>query len=259
MNVPPLPPSDPSRSNDPISSIPPPMLPPLEAPERKVPWGPGESILVWILQFTVLGFLVFAAGGGLTGNTQQITEGILTEILAAGLAYAWVRLRFGVGLSTLGVRLQGAGADFAYGLGFGFVSWLVAVPVVSSITLRIAKLLSKGPVNPPNQIQLSAPSNAALVMFGIIAIVLAPLCEELLYRGFIHQGMRSRLAMIPASAISASIFMLAHAPFWLIFPSIFTFGFAQALLFEKRGSIVSTIAAHMLFNTIGFSAFLLSR
>jgi membrane protease YdiL (CAAX protease family) len=38
----------------------------------------------------------------------------------------------------------------------------------------------------------------------------------------------------------------------VIMPSIFALGVILAYVFEKRGSVVATIAAHMAYNLIGF-------
>ena len=41
---------------------------------------------------------------------------------------------------------------------------------------------------------------------------LAPIAEELFFRGFVFSGLRSRMTMLPAALISGLVFGLVHAP-----------------------------------------------
>lgn len=171
----------------------------------------------------------------------------------------WPKVRHGRGLDALGVRSEQLASDIRYGLSRGVLAWLVSALVIGSITIKIVDALSSSPVQEPNQLDFSGtPSVGILILTAIGVMVAAPIAEELFFRGFVFQSFRRSLALPVAIGISSVIFMLAHTPTFIIFPSIFALAVALALMFEQRRSVISSMVAHSVFNTIGFIAYLIS-
>jgi membrane protease YdiL (CAAX protease family) len=75
--------------------------------------------------------------------------------------------------------------------------------------------------------------------------VLAPLPEELLFRGVIYKSFRARTPTIPAVCLSSLVFAAAHMK---LTGSSYTFalGLGSCLLYEYSGSLVPPIIMHML-------------
>jgi membrane protease YdiL (CAAX protease family) len=89
----------------------------------------------------------------------------------------------------------------------------------------------------------------------IIAVALvAPIGEEIVFRGFLYGALRNRLGTGAAATIAGLIFGCAHmttaADSWQIVPPIAFFGIALCLLYERTGSILPGMGAHMLLNGI---------
>ena len=89
----------------------------------------------------------------------------------------------------------------------------------------------------------------------IVAVALiAPICEEILFRGFLYGALRNRLGTGAAATIAGLIFGCAHlttaSDSWQIVPPIAFFGIALCLLYERTGSIFPGMGAHMLMNAI---------
>ncbi len=80
------------------------------------------------------------------------------------------------------------------------------------------------------------------------ACLLAPLAEELLYRGVLFRSFWNRLGVIPAALLSSLIFAVLHFYDGYGFASVGVFGLSCALLYAATGSLTSTIALHMLYN-----------
>jgi hypothetical protein len=84
--------------------------------------------------------------------------------------------------------------------------------------------------------------------------VIAPIAEEIIFRGFLYGALRNRLGAGAAAAISGVIFGCAHlttsGDSWQIVPPLAFFGIALCLLYERTGSILPCIATHMLLNGI---------
>jgi membrane protease YdiL (CAAX protease family) len=103
-----------------------------------------------------------------------------------------------------------------------------------------------------------SPSGRQAVVLGVTAITLVPVAEEAFWRGFVHQALRTRLALWPAVALSSSLFGLAH---WVsgddlstVPPRVF-YGVLLALLLERTGSLYPGIVAHAYANVPLFAFF----
>lgn len=94
------------------------------------------------------------------------------------------------------------------------------------------------------------------VVAGTMIIGLAPVVEELLFRGFFHGGLRRTLSFVPAALITSALFGLIHftGPGSIgIVPQLALFAFALAWLYEKTGSLWPPIALHALNNAFAFA------
>lgn len=90
---------------------------------------------------------------------------------------------------------------------------------------------------------------STLVLELIGSALIAPLLEELLYRGVLFARMRKMMPLIPAALVSALIFGVMH--FNLVqFVYAFLLGIILALLVERAGHIYLAIAGHICANTI---------
>ena len=101
---------------------------------------------------------------------------------------------------------------------------------------------------------LDAGIAAAVVAVVLIALV-APVVEEVFFRGMLYGGLRRRLGMYPSAAISAAVFGGLHATTGIsAVPPLIAFGFVLALLYERTGSIGPGIVVHVLNNTLALIA-----
>jgi len=82
----------------------------------------------------------------------------------------------------------------------------------------------------------------------ISACLLAPVAEEVLYRGVLFRSCRNKLGVIPAALGSSVVFALLHFYDGYGLASVGIFGFSCALLYSATGSLTSVIALHMLYN-----------
>ena len=96
---------------------------------------------------------------------------------------------------------------------------------------------------------------------GFLVILVAPVCEELFFRGLLFRGLRTQLGFVASAGSSALVFGLAHLPEaipgpWqggVLLVGVLAFvGFGLAFIYERRGNIAAPMAAHGAFNLIGF-------
>jgi ABC-2 type transport system permease protein len=82
----------------------------------------------------------------------------------------------------------------------------------------------------------------------ILAIVAAPVFEELLFRGLIFQSLWRTTGPTLAILGSAAVFALVHPPVSVI--PVFVLGIAAAISFRKSGFLLAPVLTHATYNTI---------
>jgi membrane protease YdiL (CAAX protease family) len=90
-----------------------------------------------------------------------------------------------------------------------------------------------------------------LILFG--GAVVAPIVEEIFFRGFVFAGLRTGWDWKKAALASAGLFALAHVALTSLLP-IFILGLIFAFLYHISGSIWPAIFMHMLTNSLALSA-----
>lgn len=91
-----------------------------------------------------------------------------------------------------------------------------------------------------------------IVISAVALLIIAPVAEEMVFRGFIFKGIRNSSGFIVAAILSSVIFGLAHGQVNVAIDT-FCLGIFLCYLYEKTGSIWPSIALHIIKNTIAFS------
>ena len=90
----------------------------------------------------------------------------------------------------------------------------------------------------------------------LVTCVVAPICEEFLFRGFIFRALRNWRGVWPAAAITGILFGLVHglsAPAIDLLP-LALLGFVLCLVYDWAGSLYPCIVLHVLNNAIAFGS-----
>jgi membrane protease YdiL (CAAX protease family) len=90
-------------------------------------------------------------------------------------------------------------------------------------------------------------SVAVLILLGFTAAVVAPICEEVVFRGYLYPAVKSFVGPWMSALCTALMFSAAHGSVSALVP-LFIFGLALAALYEFTGSIWAPMAAHFLVN-----------
>lgn len=97
----------------------------------------------------------------------------------------------------------------------------------------------------------------ALAAWEIIAafiplVVLTPIAEEVIFRGFMYKGIRSRMPFWVAAIVVSAIFGAVHGQ-WNVALDVFVMSMVGCYLVEKTGSLWPSIFLHMIKNGLAFS------
>ncbi len=99
-----------------------------------------------------------------------------------------------------------------------------------------------------------------LVVLAVVAVgVVAPIAEELIFRGFIYGGLRQRMPWAAAALLSALVFTAFHAPsvqgyVLVLAPTLLLAGFVLAAVYERTRSLLPGMVLHASFNLIAIAA-----
>jgi uncharacterized protein len=129
------------------------------------------------------------------------------------------------------------------------VGWSL-VAVLAYIALALLYTLILQPDN-PEPID-TGERLGTLIGSCVIIVVVAPLFEEIFFRGFLYRILRSRMGLWPALVIGGSVFGAVHLTSGgpLAVALIGPLGFLLCLLYERSGSLYPCIALHALNNGI---------
>jgi membrane protease YdiL (CAAX protease family) len=105
---------------------------------------------------------------------------------------------------------------------------------------------------------LEAHRGAVAFVFDVAAgVVLAPIAEELAFRGVLFAGLRQRWSFLPSAAVSAAAFAAVHGTDVLL--PIFVAGLVLALVYERTRSLLACMATHATVNLIPLLILFLTR
>ena len=99
------------------------------------------------------------------------------------------------------------------------------------------------------QIYLKPGSGPILFIFTVFVAGLGPVLEEVFFRGFAYPALRERFGIPVSPAFTAAAFAALHMNA-LAFVPIFLLGLFLCYLYESSGSLVPSISAHVLHNTL---------
>ncbi len=232
---------------DEYASLPPEYAQKVQEPAlRPVPWSGRD---VWIgVGFLALWSVVSTLSPFLFRQLElNLNVGVYVGLAESLLLLPvwWLAVhKYGVGWSALGLR---SFRGWTLGLGCGlmiisFVFNFFYAMVLAQFDLRAQ----------PNLIPVFA--NLSSPWWLLLAgIVVAPIVEEIFFRGFVFAGLAGRYGWLKAGLISAALFSVIHLQ-PLALPPIFILGFIFALLYQRSGSIWPAILMHLSTNAVGLGA-----
>lgn len=215
-------------------------------------WGPLAGLAATLPFF----LLALASIGGDSG-ADEISSGVAigAQLIQASIFIA---------VPAIIAAITGAGdrlVSFLDSLGFRrFRFWhslkLIALGAVLyyACLFTTALLMDLLGIGKLEQDDISSQFGSFWVQVLLIA-VLAPISEEIFFRGLLFGGLRRRMGPYLAALISGTLFGMMHAPTGpsAVIPLI-VFGIVLALVYERTGSLWPAIGLHSFNNAIALIA-----
>ncbi len=222
------------------------------------PWGLAEvgfiaATLCSMLMLTA--FLIsFFERAGLLGREQvtgiQLLGGAVSVdglgLLAVFLLLQAERIRWH---EAFGVRATSLGRALALAVWF-LLAILPPTWLLAGASQRLCERFGL-PLAPQEMAQIFLESHSIATQAGIalMAIVVAPLFEELFFRGLAYPALKQRIGLVPALLTTSVVFASIHFHVPSLLPLV-ALAIGLTLAYEATGNIVVPILIHGLFNTM---------
>ena len=216
--------------------------------ERAVGWGLGHALVGWLLSF-VASTLFAVTAVSITGAPTASVG-----VLIAGQIGLWLAL---VGVPVFASHTKGTGSlrdDFGFtaawrdlwGLPIGVGCQVVLIPV---IYVAVEALFGDLDVEGPARELADRARGPAYLVLAVLVTVVAPVVEEIFYRGLMLRAAINRLGVPVGVVFTSFVFGISH--FQLVqLPGLFAFGVVLAVLSVRSGRLGLPIAAHVAFNAV---------
>ena len=212
-----------------------------------------------LVLYLLVGFGVFlAAGFLLRGILRQGTLADSALIYSLNIiCFAGTVLVIGVSRGKLSLREIGFWPPRWKWVWLGLAVLAVAIlnPVRIGLALVLEYLLT-GSLNGLMQsarLQIFAPGGfswGAFIVTLVMAGFLAPVSEELFFRGALYTWFRQRTGLWVSIIASSVLFALGHADTFAVVITSFILGAVNALVFERTRSLWASIAIHVVNNSL---------
>ncbi len=239
----------------------------LDPPETDPRRSPTTTWLAWTAFLALVGGFVLATVGGLAVDLPAILLGakLSGSNVSPGLAIAdtFVQDVAFVLAAVYCARLGGRVArSWQFGLRPPGEGWWRASKLIVALIIAfvVASVLWSDVFSPEKEKLLqqlgSNESTGLLLLSAALTCVVAPICEEMLFRAYMFTALRNWRGTLPAALITGVLFGGVHAgsaPVLDLVP-LAALGFGLCLLYRFTGSIYASITAHSINNSIAFSS-----
>lgn len=219
----------------------------------------GLGLVAWtiVAQFLVAG--PFLAAGVEVGTSEGfLWVLVLTQLVTFGGALTYLAVRGRLTPELLGADRSRWQRHVLVGLGVGVAGFLIVTLVVAAVNALV------GPLEPPEQalLETTTAGGASTVLSVAIAVLLAPLVEELVFRGVLFRALERRTGLWWAVGLSSLVFAAVHLEVVFSQPlfafALLLLGVWLALALHRTRSLLVPTLGHAVFNGITVTIALLT-
>ncbi len=231
------------------------------------------GFLVWIVSFILTLVVPLLFGFAylilkMLRTRQAPTEEILTQDLSLILisigailpAHLLILIICWLVVTSSGKR------PFLQSISWGHVSWRDWLYVIALVVIMTAAAITFEKFLPHRETSLEKflkLGYSVRLLVAVMAVLSAPLVEEIVYRGVLYAGIERDWGKGAAVVLVTFMFALVHAQqYWgsyAALTAIFTLSLALTLLRALTGKLAPCVLAHLLYNGIQAVALLLQQ
>jgi uncharacterized protein len=212
--------------------------------ENTVPWTVSDTWIGLLLTIIIIAGLIMISHF-YSETTLYQTVGLLGSELALLLPVLIIMTLRKASWGSFGLRKFNK--NFL-GMGCGLLLATYIIVIANNVVFYVLHISTQG--DQISQLLLKLKYPYWLVLIGIFV---APLVEEIFFRGFLFAGIRQQVGWKKAALISSIAFSIAHLNLAAAIPT-FALGFTFAYLYQQAKSIWPGIVMHFLVNAASLCA-----
>lgn len=208
------------------------------------------SQFVIMAVFWLLRFMGIDIAGFFTKTVLEAVLGVLTYVLTLAIVMGapYIIARRRTNLQILGLERMLSWTDLA----LAPLTFIAYALVLTFVTYLLVTFI---PVFPADQAQdvgfRSVNGRHEYTVAFLMLVVIGPIAEEALFRGYLYGKLRSHVPLYAAMIATSLLFALAHGQ-WNVAVDTFILSLFLCGLREITGSIWAGVVVHMLKNAIAF-------
>jgi membrane protease YdiL (CAAX protease family) len=230
---------------------------PVPAPPAVQRWGLGDVAVGWLgvfLAASIWGVAILAATGHVDDDLDEVPLGVVALVqlgLAAGfflVPWAVTRAKGNGIVADLGLRARWP--DVWQGALAGVAAQLVLIPLLYWPILDLVDRTADDLGEYAEALTDRASSPVDVILLVLIVGVMAPVFEEIFYRGLMQRSLLKR-GLPPALAIGTTALFFGATHLQLLqLPGLVVAGLVFGVLAHRSGRLGPAIAAHVAFNLV---------
>jgi uncharacterized protein len=200
--------------------------------------------------FSIISFLLsfYAKEISIDTRLDMVLSTLFMDTLLLLFVLRVVHGKYRQGLDTMGLSLKSAFKNICAGAYF-YIAFLPVLAIVFLSIVLIAALFHYAPPAQPIYELIFREQRTAVMWTAIFLVALfGPFVEEVFFRGFLYSGLRKTKGVLFSVLSSSFMFALLHNNIIGFIP-IMCLGILLAYMREKTGSLVPSIAIHIIHNT----------
>lgn len=220
---------------------------------RVATWPYLPLDLVW-MGFIFLTFFSLSVGSARLAaekaetaiNARALVVTIGFQLILAGMTVVVMAWRIGPA-AWLGLRWPGWRWVFLIAPAGMGAMWVLGIALTVSGYMKWLKAMGVEEIQESVKLLQTTQDPLTLVLMAVAAVFTAPLCEEIVFRGYLYPAAKKFAGPWVAGACSALVFAAAHNSLAPLLP-LFGFGCLLVLAYELTGSLWAPMAMHFCFN-----------
>ncbi|HUF32068.1 MAG TPA: type II CAAX endopeptidase family protein [Acidimicrobiales bacterium] len=234
-------------------SVDPEVVTPEATSPPEVRWGMGDALAgnlaIYIASFAAFAVAVAVFGPDVLDGDMPLWRTALFQVpVWVGLLGAPLWATYRKGLRSLvddfGLRMRWV--DIPLGLGIGLVGQL-ALALVVTVVYRALGIDLDRVGESAEALTGAAVDPFSVVLLVLVAVVVAPVLEELFYRGLWLRAAERRIGRVGAVLLTSAVFGIVHLQPY-DFVALAGFGLLLGVLTVRTGRLGPAIWAHVAFN-----------
>ncbi len=181
------------------------------------------------------------------GNLRMVLNSSILDALTIILILYFTVWQYKEKLKNIGITFKNFFANILYGV-VGYVATLPLLFLILALTSVVTGLFKYVPKEQVVVELFMRENNPAFLLYtSAFAAIAGPIVEELFFRGFMYSAVKKHAGIFWATVITALLFALLHAHAVGFLP-IMVLGILLAYLYERTGTLVSSVTVHIMHN-----------